>query len=220
MKIILSGYGKMGKDLEKELSKHQLYIVSPETKQNFEDVKEEVNLIIDFSIHTNIFEIKKYLQKNKSTKVIFGTTGYTFEELSIIEEIAKQHVVIKSSNYSKGVNILFALINKLSEFDLNKEDIYLLEKHHKYKLDTPSGTSKTIIESLNKPIQIECIKNGEIIGEHQLDIYLDNEMLTVSHRAFSRNIFSKGVMEVIHVIEDLKPGLYTLEDLNLWKEKR
>ena len=174
MKIIISGYGKMGKELEKILQDHELTIVSPETNISFTDINFPVDVIVDFSIAKVINEIYDYSRKYSDVKIIIGTTNYSNSELELIDELSKSHVVIKSSNYSKGMNILFSMIETLSRYDLNEEDIYLIEKHHKYKKDSPSGTSKTIKDLISKPIQIECIKNGDIIGEHKLDVYLEN----------------------------------------------
>lgn len=220
MKIILSGYGKMNKALEKLLYSHQLFIVSPETGLDFKEINEEVDIIIDFSFHKVIHVISEYLENKKNIKLIIGTTGYTNDELEIIEKISKNHVVVMSSNFSKGINMFFSMVKKLAEYNLDGYNIYLLEKHHKYKVDSPSGTSKTIKELVDKPIKIECIKNGDIIGEHTLDIYLENERLSISHTAYSRNVFCQGVVDILDSLVNLKPGFYSLEDLNLWKEKK
>ena len=130
MKIILSGYGKMNKALEKLLYSHQLFIVSPETGLDFKEINEEVDIIIDFSFHKVIHVISEYLENKKKIKLIIGTTGYTNDELEIIEKISKNHVVVMSSNFSKGINMFFSMVKKLAEYNLDDYNIYLLEKHH------------------------------------------------------------------------------------------
>ena len=98
--------------------------------------------------------------------------------------------------------------------------IYLIEKHHKHKKDFPSGTSKTIKEIINYPINILEIKSGEIIGTHELDIYFENERLSLFHEAFSRRAFVDGVIQAVNIIKTLPIGLYNRENLNLWKETK
>ena len=219
MNIIISGYGKMGKELEKKLKNHNLYIVSRETNLTFNDIKDEIDVIIDFSYPDQIYEISKYLLINPYTNLIIGTTSYNEEQLELIKNIGKTHKVIMFSNFSKGCNILFKLVEVLSSY-LSDEQIYLLEKHHKDKKDSPSGTSKTIIESLNKKLEVTSIRSGKIRGEHQLDIYFNNEMISLKHIAYSREAFVERMNHILELLETLDVGLYTKENLDIWKEMK
>ena len=115
MKIIISGYGKMGKELEKALKSHKLYIVSPETMTSFNDIKEQVDLIIDFSVPSVIHQIKKFIDKQHECSLILGTTGYKENEESVIKDISNKHKVFKSSNFS----IVFFLLRDADIFALN-----------------------------------------------------------------------------------------------------
>ena len=220
MKIIISGYGKMGKELEKELSKdNNLFVVSPETKTRFEDIKEEIDCIIDFSSHLVLKDIYSYLL-HKKCALIIGTTGYNLEEENIINKISKDHVVIKFSNYSKGMNLYFDLVELISKYNLSSKEILIKETHHKEKKDIPSGTALTIKEILNKDVSIESFRKEDEIGEHQVSINLNNEEIFLIHKSYSRKIFVDGVKEIIKKIGYLKNGLYGRENLNIWKEKK
>ncbi len=219
MKIIISGYGKMGKELEQELKQHKVYIVSKETNTRFEDIKEVIDVVIDFSYPNQIYEIEKYLSMSPNTNLIIGTTSYNHKQIETIKNISKEHKVIMFSNYSKGCNIFLKLIKLLSSY-LNEEQIYLLEKHHKYKTDSPSGTSKTIIETLDKKVETISIRSGEIIGEHQVDVYFNNEMISLKHIAYSRKAFVEEINHILELIKELDVGLYTKENIDLWKEKK
>lgn len=219
MKILISGYGKMGKEIEKELKQYELFIVSKENGLTYKDIKEEIDVIIDFSSHEAIYDIKEYLIDKKNTSLIIGTTNYSDLESEVIKEISKNHTVVMFSNFSKGVNLLYKLVEVVSTY-LKNENIYLIEKHHKYKKDFPSGTSKTIKEIIDYPINILEIKSGEIIGTHELDVYFENERLSLVHEAFSRKAFVEGVIQAVNIIKNLPIGLYNRENLNLWKETK
>ena len=219
MRIIICGYGKMGKLLyEKLKSDHELYIVDKNLGYLFSDIKEEADLIIDFSSKDGIYSIYDYLKNNKSSLII-GTTGYKDEEEKIIQEISEKHTVIMSSNFSRGINILYDLIDRLNKYNLDSANITLLEKHNKNKIDSPSGTSKTIMSKLNYPINVYSVRCGDIIGEHELEIVLENEVINIKHTAYSRDIFIDGVIELIDTISDLKPGLYSLERIRYGKKR-
>ena len=220
MNIAISGYGKMGKSIENQLiAKHNLIIVSPETNTSFKDIKVDIDVIIDFSNHEVIKDIEKYLL-NKKCSLIIGTTGYSEEENKIIKRISENHVVIKSSNYSKGMNIFLDLISLIQNYDLLNEQLLIKEIHHKNKKDVPSGTALMIKDVLNKDIIIESIRKDEHVGEHQVIVSLNNEKLVLTHQAYSRDVFVSGVIEVLEIINNLEVGLYSLGDLSLWKEKK
>lgn len=220
MKIVISGYGRMGKELEKVLSNHQLYIISKETNLSFDEFTENVDIIIDFSFHDVIYSISNYLERHPFTKLIIGTTNYTQQEYSIIKNISKEHTVLMSSNYSKGMNIYFDLLELLSKYNLDNEELIINEKHHLGKLDSPSGTAKEMRKILNKNIKINSYREGDIIGEHMLEIYFKNEVLTLSHKANSRKAFVEYMNEIIDRVIDLNVGLYSLEDINIWSERK
>ena len=219
MNIIICGYGKMGHELEKELKNHNLFIVSKETNLTVNDIEDSIDVIIDFSYPDMISKIEDFLNKNKSTSLIIGTTSYNEEQLDIIKKISKTHKVIMFSNYSKGINILFKLLECLKKY--TKDDmVYLIEKHHKNKKDIPSGTSVSIKEILNKDIPTFSIREGEILGEHQLDVYFNYETISIKHIAYSRKAFVEGVVHILKQLEMLDVGLYTKENLDIWKEKK
>lgn len=219
MNIIISGYGKMGREVEKELKNHNLYIVSRETNSTFNDIKETIDVIIDFSHPNQIYQIEKYLLLHPNTSLIIGTTSYNEKQMNIVNSISKTHKVIMFSNFSKGCNIFFKLVEVLSLY-LNDEQIYLLEKHHKEKKDSPSGTSKTIVSSLNKNVEVTSIRSGEIKGEHQLDIYFNNEMISLKHVTYSRKAFVERMDHILELLKSLDVGLYTKENLDIWKEMK
>ena len=220
MKIVISGYGRMGKELEKVLSNHQLYIISKETNLSFDEFTENVDIIIDFSFHDVIYSISNYLERHPFTKLIIGTTNYTQQEYSIIKNISKEHTVLMSSNYSKGMNIYFDLLELLSKYNLDNEELIINEKHHLSKLDSPSGTAKEMRKILNKNIKINSYREGDTIGEHMLEIYFKNEVLTLSHKANSRKAFVEYMNEIVDRVIDLNVGLYSLEDINIWNERK
>lgn len=220
MKIIISGYGKMGSLLLERLKdNHELSVVDLKLGNSITDIKEEADVIIDFSNRESIYSIAKYIE-NKKTKLIIGTTGYLDTEEEIISKLSEDHVVIKSSNFSKGIYIMNELVSTLNKFDLSEAFIRLIEKHNKNKIDSPSGTSKSLMSKLSFPIDVTSVRSGDIIGEHELELVLGSEVINIKHTAYSRNVFIDGVIELLGIIDELEDGLYSLERINKWKEKK
>lgn len=220
MNIILSGYGKINKEVNKKLKEHNVTIIDNDLDWIKLNDEKKYDLIIDFSIPRAINQIERFLFKHKETSLIIGTTGYNNQQEEIIETISKKHKVIKFDNFSRGMNAFFSLIKELKEYILSSDELYLKEVHNKYKLDSPSGTSKYITTLLNREVPILSIRNGDAIGTHQLDIFLNNEKITLIHEVYSREVFVDGVINSINLIDNLEVGLYTKENINLWIEKK
>lgn len=246
IRIIIHGCnGKMGKVVAKLAAEsHDFKIVAGVDKNispldfpvysDLKDVKEEADVVIDFSYHEAVPNLVKAALQKK-LPVVIATTGLSEEELKVIGEASKEIPIFKSANMSLGVNILINLVKEAAKILHQDFDIEIIEKHHNMKKDAPSGTALMIADSINQVLNdkkayvygrhtkteqrkpnelgIHAVRGGTIVGEHQVIFAGHDEVITISHSAQSREIFGYGALQAAKFIINQKPGLYTMEDL-------
>src|SRR5439155_10279584 len=168
---------------------------------------------IDFSNASSIEEVCRAALQNKIALVI-GTTGQSPEQRQLIEKTAKSLPIIFASNFSVGVNALFALTKHAAEIFGGEFKPEIVETHHTRKKDAPSGTAKTLGEilkrELNIDVPIESIREGDIVGEHTVTFAGPGERLELMHRAGSREIFARGALRAAEWIVGKSPGVYSM----------
>lgn len=231
MNIILLGYGKMGKIIER-IAQERGHTISAridvDNQHEFETIKGDV--AIEFSHPDAAFEnIKKVLLKN--IPVVCGTTGWLDKRAEIETLCKKQNgAFFYASNYSLGVNIFFKLneylakiLNKFSEYDVVMEEI-----HHTEKKDAPSGTAITLAEGVlkyidrkkgwvNNPsekaeeLSIASLRIGQVPGTHTIKYTSAVDDIEIKHTAHSREGFAKGAVMVAEWIKD-KKGVLSMDD--------
>lgn len=216
MKIIVSGYGKIGKLLCRRLDSYEVLILDPKySKVNISSIVDDYDLIIDFSNREAIYDIYEYMRNHDNTKLIIGTTGYNDEDNRLIDDIAINHVVVKDSNFSYSMLIYQKLVSYLNSFDLSSFQLTLKETHHFSKKDAPSGTAYSIIKKLYRYfVEIISIRNNtKKSGVHVLELKEKNGTINLSHEANNRMMFVDGVIKTIESIHSFKNGLYSFEDI-------
>lgn len=198
-----------------------------------ENIKEDIDVIIDFSVPVATFEILKYAKENKIPTII-ATTGFDENQLNEIEELSKEIPIFKSSNMSLEINLMATLVQKIAEV-LNESDIEIIETHHNKKIDSPSGTAILLANSINqvfdgkkeynfdrmnkrekrnkKEIGFSAIRGGNIVGEHTVQFFSGNETLEITHKSYSRQVFAEGALKAAKFIINKKVGLYDMKDL-------
>ena len=198
-----------------------------------EDIEQDIDVIIDFSVPVATFEILKYARKNHIPTVI-ATTGFNDKELKEIENISKEIPIFKSSNMSLEINLMVNLVQKVAEV-LSESDIEIIEAHHNKKIDSPSGTAILLANAINKVFEGEkhynfdrmskrekrdkkeigfsSIRGGNIVGEHTVQFYGENETLEITHKSYSRQVFAEGALKAARFILNQNVGLYDMEDL-------
>lgn len=218
IKVIISGYGKMGHMVEKELQRRGIELVaaSEDITATPKDVAKEC-VCIDFTTPEAFRANYPFIAANFKAAVI-GTTGWNDIKQQVVEAFnAAGTPMIYASNFSLGVNALFKAVEKTAL--LLKDAGYtpeITEIHHIHKLDAPSGTAKTLAEKVEasfgtKP-EIQSIREGEVPGIHTLTLTSDCDKLTLSHEAFSREGFAKGAVVAATMTENLS-GVHEFEDL-------
>jgi 4-hydroxy-tetrahydrodipicolinate reductase len=156
--------------------------------------------------------------------VVVGTTGFTEEQLRMIENTVKHKKIraVISPNMSVGVNVFFKSIEGTARMLGSDYDVEIVEVHHVHKKDAPSGTAKKAAQIVAKAlgrsedsIKIKSIREGEVVGDHTVIFYTPEERIEVIHRALSRETFAAGAMRAIrHVVKKGKPGVvYDMQDV-------
>ena len=200
MKVALIGYGKMGHMIESIALERGHKIVCIIDQNNLCDFESEAFASADVAVE---FTTPQTAEQNirrawaAGVPVVCGTTGWDVEA---IRQEAQEAGLMWSSNYSIGVNILFALNRQLAKLMVAYPDYtpHMTEVHHIHKLDAPSGTAKTLQEAIGEerlPIaDVESIREGEVPGIHTVVWDSEVDTISISHSAKSRKGFALGAV--------------------------
>lgn len=199
----------------------------------FGNVKEHVDVVIDFSSPDALHGELEWA-KTQHVPVVLATTGYFEDDLRYIEECARELAIFKTANFSLGVNMLVKLVKEAAETLGEKFDIEIIEKHHRFKADAPSGTALMLADSANsafdgkkqylygregitdirdKEICIHAVRGGTIVGEHEVVFAGEDEIITLSHSAHSKKVFAEGAARAAKWIVGKPAGLYDMFNL-------
>lgn len=180
---------------------------------NFDEVKENIEMIIDFSANT-LTEIAVRFAEKINIPIVIGTTALTDKTLETIKICAKTIPVCLSANYSKGVNAFIRATQSLNA-DLNDFDKNIIEVHHKEKRDKPSGTAKQLSNalSLSDNSLIYSLRCGKNSGIHSVYFSGESEEIVITHRAYNRSEFAKGALTAATKLLNKKSGLYSFTEL-------
>ena len=198
--------------------------------KTFKEVKEKVDVIIDFSSPAVLQDELEWAVKNK-VPVVLGSTGFDDEQLKIIENTAKKIAIFKTANFSLGVNLLMKLVREAASVLGDKFDIEIIEKHHSLKADAPSGTALMLADSANvenkdylygrdkntgrrgKEIGIHAVRGGTIVGEHEVMFAGEDEIISLSHSARSKKVFAAGAIKAAIFLAGKPAGKYDMGDI-------
>ncbi|MBY0469791.1 4-hydroxy-tetrahydrodipicolinate reductase [bacterium] len=157
----------------------------------------KTDVVIDFSARPATLELVKaaLAAKGKLPCFVIGTTGFTDSEKKKIASLAEKAPVMMASNFSTGVLALLEALRELSP-KLLKADFHasIHETHHVHKKDSPSGTALTLQKAIDKDVPIESLREGEVIGTHEIIFKGPGETLRISHIAEDRTIFARGAI--------------------------
>lgn len=218
IKAMISGYGKMGHMVEKELQNRGVEIVGASEDITATDPALAAACVcIDFTTPAAFRANYPFIARHFKAAVI-GTTGWNDIEADVrrcFEEAGTP--MIYASNFSLGVNALFAAVRRASALLKGAGYTPALEEiHHIHKLDAPSGTAKSIAalveEELGTAPEIASVREGEVPGIHTLTLTSACDRLTFSHEAFSREGFAKGAVAAALLTEGLQ-GVYEFSTL-------
>ena len=210
---------KMGHEVTCGIDKITVKNIDCPVYTELEQAHHFTNVIVDFSSPSITNDLLNYAITN-SVPVVIGTTGHTKTQEEQITNASKIIPIFKSANTSLGV-YSFIKICKLAYQTLMGFDVEIIEKHHKKKKDSPSGTANLIknsmlsnVDSCNKQnIPIHSIRGGTIIGEHNVLFFGNGESISLTHTAESKHLFARGALKACEFIVSKQNGLYSMEDL-------
>ncbi len=174
------------------------------------------DVVIDFTPVPEKAELLDAVLRFKKSLVI-GTTGLNPEQVKKIEKAAADAAIVYSPNMSVGVNLLFNLVREAAA-KLNNYNVCIKEAHHIHKKDSPSGTAKRIAEIITQETKkqvtdIKAIREGEIIGDHEVIFESDLDTVVLSHSAKTRDIFAQGSLDAAKWLFGKPTGLYCMQDV-------
>lgn len=195
----------------------------------------EADAVIDFCSAKAADKLLDFCVRRK-IPVVLCTTGLSEEQLAHVEEASKKVAVLKSANMSLGINLLMKVLKEAApQLAQAGFDIEIVEKHHRRKLDAPSGTALALADSINeafeekyaytfdrsgrrearpdKEIGISAVRGGTIVGDHDVIFAGTDEVITFSHTAYSRAIFGKGAVQAAKFLAGKEPGWYEMKDV-------
>ena len=207
------------------------YIFPVYTK--LEDIKEKPDAIIDFSVPKATMNILKYAMEQK-IPIVIATTGLSEEENEYIKECSKEIPIFQSANMSFDINLMKKIVAEIAKA-LSNTDIEIIETHHNRKIDSPSGTALALADSINEAlcnskkynfdrfskrekrdkneIGFSSIRGGNIVGEHIVSFFGENETFEITHKAYSRGVFAEGALKGAEFLVKQNPGYYTMENI-------
>lgn len=204
--------------------------------QSFSEIPSDIkaDAIIDFS-HPSVVEgLLAYAVKTKTPAVI-ATTGLSQQQIDMINKESENIPLFFSANMSLGVNLISELAKKAAKVLQGNYDIEIVEAHHNQKIDAPSGTALMIADSISevldeKPVYefdrhskrmkrnkneigIHSVRGGTIVGEHEIIFAGTDEVIKISHSAFSKQLFATGSVNAAVFITKKEASLYSMKDL-------
>jgi len=194
----------------------------------------KADVIVDFS-HPSAVDGLLELSRCSGTPLVLATTGLDESQLARVRAAAEQAPIFFSFNMSLGINLMLALAKTATRVLGEQFDIEIIEKHHNRKLDAPSGTALMIANAVSQElaetpeyiyerhskrqrrrkseIGLHSVRGGTIVGEHELIFAGQDEALSITHTAYSREVFATGALSAARFMVGKPPGLYDMNDL-------
>lgn len=195
----------------------------------------EADVVIDFSAAPAVDSLLEGCVAKKLPCVLC-TTGLSEQQIEKVKEVSTKVAILKSANMSLGINMLLKLLKEATATLAPAGfDIEIVEKHHNQKVDAPSGTALALADSINeeldnsyqyvydrsqvrekrsqKEIGISAVRGGTIVGDHDVIFAGADEVITFSHRAYSKAVFGKGAIQAAKFLAGKAAGMYDMSDV-------
>ncbi len=193
-------------------------------------------VLIDFTSPVATLQHLKIAREHRSAMVI-GTTGLSDLHLKEIKKASAKIPIVQSPNMSLGVNLLFRLAHLVAQTLDDSYDVEIVEAHHRYKKDAPSGTALELVRQIAQArkitpdshvvygrrgetserkrgaIGVHAIRGGDVVGEHMVSFLAEGEKLELVHRASSREAFAKGAILAAKFVAKKKSGFYNMQQV-------
>lgn len=230
--------GRMGRAVSAVLDAREDVVVAARFDRGETPDLSLCDVVIDFSTPESSVELAQACAARGGPALVIGSTGLSPEQDAEILKAAETVAIVRSGNFSLGVNILIGLVEHAAlRLDARDWDIEITEAHHRRKVDAPSGTALMLGEAAaagrnedfedvraapwdgitgpreSGKIGFSSVRAGGIIGEHTVLFASDDEMLTLSHSAIDRSLFARGAVAAAAWVRNRKPGLYDMQDV-------
>lgn len=203
--------------------------------QSIAECDVDADVLVDFGAASAIDDLLKVcVQRN--LPIVLCTTGLSDAQIADMKVASSKIAILKSANMSLGINLLMKLLKEAANVLAPAGfDIEIVEKHHKMKLDAPSGTAIALADSINearnneyeyiydrsqvrqrrgdKELGISAVRGGSIVGDHDVIFAGQDEVITFSHTAYSRAVFAKGAVSAAKFLAGKEAGLYDMSDV-------
>lgn len=197
--------------------------------------RDKVDVIIDFSTAKITDQVLAFAEKHQ-LPLMLATTGQTEAQEALIKAAGQKIAIVDTHNTSIGVTVMQALVAQMTKilYPLGY-DIEIIEKHHRYKKDSPSGTADMLLNAVqdnideaisvlggregleyarpHSEIGVHAIRGGDIVGEHTVLFANNQETLELTHRAGTKDLFARGALQAAHFLLKAEPGLYDMTDV-------
>ncbi|RRN61896.1 4-hydroxy-tetrahydrodipicolinate reductase [Caulobacter sp. 602-1] len=248
VKIAIAGAnGRMGQAVAKALEGRADAIVTARFERpgvdgaglvSRDEALATTDAVIDFTLPEASVLLAEAAAAKGGPALVIGSTGFSDEQLARIDEASKTIAIVRSGNYSLGVNMLMGLVRQAAAaLPAQDWDIEVFEAHHKRKIDAPSGTALMLGEAAAEgrgvglgqvadrardgvtgprkegAIGFSVVRGGGIIGEHSVIFAGESESLTLSHSAIDRGLFARGAIAAAVWVKGKPPGLYDMQDV-------
>ena len=194
------------------------------------------DVVVDFSSHDATLDVVRLCAAHGKA-VVIGTTGHSESEKAAIRACAVKIPTVWSGNYSTGVNALFWLTRKAAEMLGPDFDLEIVEMHHRFKKDAPSGTAATLAEILadvrglqvqealrhgrsgmpgertRTEIGMHSLRGGDVMGDHTVVFAAAGERVELTHKVSSRDTLANGALRAAAWVVSKPPGIYTMQDV-------
>lgn len=193
------------------------------------------DVAVDFSSHAatrSLLEAAVELRK----PVVLGTTGHAAEEKRALLALAGQVPCVWAGNFSVGVNLLFALTRRATAILGEDYDTEVIEMHHRFKKDAPSGTAARLLEIILEErklsaaalrhgregitgertrgeVGVHALRGGDVVGDHTVLFAALGERVELTHKASDRGIFARGALRAAQWVVTQRPGVYDMQDV-------
>jgi len=193
-------------------------------------------ILIEFSVpEASLAHVR--VVARQGGRAVIGTTGFTAPQREELARLGASAPLLVSPNMSVAVNVAFRVLADMARLLGDDYDVEIVETHHRFKKDAPSGTAlrmaevvaqalgrdlaKTAVydrhdqlaERTRKEIGMAALRSGDVVGEHTVSFGSLGERLELTHRAHSRDTFARGALRAARFIATAKPGLYSMQDV-------
>ncbi len=233
---LVGGRGRMGQTLAASAQEMGLAVAaSLDVGDDLASGLKQGDAIIDFSFHTVTAEVMAHAI-SLGKPLVIGTTGHTTEEKSHLRTLAGKIPCVWAGNYSVGVNLLFWLTQQATRVLNADYDVEVVEMHHRFKKDAPSGTAARLLEIILEErklqpsalrhgregitgertateVGVHSLRGGDVVGDHTVMYAALGERLELTHKASDRGIFARGALRAAQWVAGQPAGLYDMQDV-------